>query len=172
MSSTPSLFCLTAEAMEWLALAERAEEEGDPEAMQEAEESLRLLLQVDLPRKVDAYGEVVGALREQAGACRVEEDRLEARRKALDARAARMLATLGDAMRALGARRIQGVLRTATLQATTPAVEVGQLDELPEEYRIVETTVRADKAALAKALKRGETIPGATLRQGEHVRIR
>ena len=169
---SPSLFALTGEAMEWLALAERAEEEGDPEAMQEAEESLRLLLQVDLPRKVDAYGEVVGALKAQAGACKVEEERLAGRRKALEARAARMLDALGDAMRALGTRRIAGVLRTATLQATTPSVEVGQLDELPEEYRIVETTVRADKAALAKALKRGETIPGATLRQGETVRLR
>lgn len=171
-AAAPSLFDLTAEAREWLAIAERAEDEADPRAMAEAEESLGLLLDVDLPRKVDGYGEVVSALRAQAGACKVEEDRLADRRRALEARADRMLLALGDAMRALGVRRIQGVLRTATLQAGTPAVEVADLDALPEEYRISKTTVTADKAALAKALKRGEAIPGASLRHGEHVRLR
>lgn len=172
MSRGPSLWELTAEAMEWLRLAEEAESNADPRLAQEAEESLRLLLTEDLPRKVDAYGEVLSALEAQAGACRAEEVRLAERRRALDARRDRLKARLLDAMDALGLDRVEGALRTAVACDSTPAADVLDEDALPAEFMVSTTTTRPDKAALVKALVRGETVPGAALVRGRHVRLR
>jgi len=52
------------------------------------------------------------------------------------------------------------------------SVNVLDVEKLPDEYKKTETTVSADKTELAKALKSGVEIEGATLVENQNIQIK
>jgi len=98
-------------------------------------------------------------------------DDLTAKRKAKQRQREAMLERLHVAMDILGVDRIEGEASAFVLQNSTPKVDIEDADSLSAEFvDIVPATSKPNKAAIAKALKRGEDIPGATLIRGRHVR--
>lgn len=73
------------------------------------------------------------------------------------------------ALEAMGGK-VKGVMVSLRI-GTTQAVKVLDLEVLPEAFRRIKTTIDPDKVALKKALKDGETIPGAALEERQSVVI-
>lgn len=119
--------------------------------------------------KLEATACYVRELEAEAEAIKAEEDRLAKRRKALEGKAARLKTYLMPALEAMGGK-VKGVMVSLRI-GTTQAVKVLDLEALPEAFRRIKTTIDPDKVALKKALKDGETIPGAALEERQSVVI-
>ena len=52
------------------------------------------------------------------------------------------------------------------------SVEVSDVDVLPDEFKVTETTIRADKIKLKEALKLGEIIDGARLIENNNISVK
>jgi hypothetical protein len=75
------------------------------------------------------------------------------------------------ALSELGMSKLEAPDMTVSLAAGAPGVEITDLSQLPE--RFVKVTIAPDKAAIREALKDGEPIPGAVLRNPQpSLRIR
>ena len=110
--------------------------------------------------KLEACALYVKDLQAEAEAIKDEERRLAERRKAKEKRAEHMKAYILGNMRGKS-------FETARVQLKSRASERVQveLDRLPESYITVKETKSADKAAIKRALKGGEEVPGAYLEQ-------
>ena len=104
-------------------------------------------------------------LKAEAEAIKAEEER----RKALENKSERLKAYMMPALEAMGGK-VKGVMVSLRI-GTTQAVKVLDLEALPEAFRRIKTTIDPDKVALKKALKDGETIPGAALEERQSVVI-
>ena len=126
-----------------------------------------------------AYAEYTTAAAEklEGTACYCRELKAEAeaikaeakRRKALENKSERLKAYMMPALEAMGGK-VKGVMVSLRI-GTTQAVKVLDLEALPEAFRRIKTTIDPDKVALKKALKDGETIPGAALEERQSVVI-
>lgn len=92
-----------------------------------------------------------------------EIERLQTRKKAIQNRQDSMRDYLRQNMEATGIRKISCPLFTINCIQGREIAEIENPDALPDEYVKVKTTVSPDKNAITKALKDGETIPGAKL---------
>lgn len=77
-------------------------------------------------------------------------------------------------MQAAGITRIECPYFTLAVRKNPPAVVVDDESALPPQYIVTPPppTPRPDKAAIARALKAGEAIPGAHLTQSERLEIK
>ena len=62
--------------------------------------------------------------------------------------------------------------RVRVTATTSKSVKVDDASILPDEYKRVKTTIEADKAKLAKALKNGETFEGVWVIEKPSLRIK
>ena len=127
-------------------------------------------------------------LKAEAGAVGAEGDRLDARANALDNNYARLKDYLFMEMQKAGITKIKSPLVTLGIQNSTPSVVIPDITALPSNF--VRVTLRMgkvnvpeelvgcivseepEKAAIGLLLKDGATVPGATLHQGQHLRVR
>lgn len=145
----------------------------DGEVLPETE-ALAEALAGQLALKADAFGGYVRELEAIASACKTEEERLCARRKAVDARAAWLKRVALHALQVMGRPRVDGTLFTLAIQNNPFAVQVDVLpDALPFEFiRVVPESRAIDRVALGAALKAGRIVPGCALTQSQSLRIR
>jgi hypothetical protein len=115
-------------------------------------ERLRKMLRAARLAEADAKGtaDVIAELRERK--TRLEEKSAKARR------------IVQWALEELGLSKLDAPDMSVSLRASAPGVEIVDLSQLPERY--VKVTIAPDKAAIREALKQGETIPGACLKNG------
>lgn len=99
------------------------------------------------------------------------EQRIAARRKAYENKAARIRAYLKENMERAGIKKIEALDGSfcATLTAPRASVVVEDESAVPEEY--FRTVKSADKTAIGAALKDGLTVPGAHLEYNAGLRI-
>ena len=127
-------------------------------------------------------------LKQEAAAVHDEIDRLKGREDALENREKRLKAYLFDEMQKAGIPKIKSPLVTLGIQNSTPSVVIPDITALPSNF--IRVTLRmgkvnvpeelvgcivseeAEKAAIGLLLKDGATVPGATLHQGQHLRVR
>lgn len=119
--------------------------------------------------KLEGTACYVRELEAEAEAIKIEEYRLAKRRKALENKASRLKNYMLPALEAIGGK-VKGVMASLRI-GRTQAVKVLDPDALPEAFRRVKTSIDPDKAALKKALKAGELIPGAALEERQTVVI-
>jgi hypothetical protein len=124
--------------------------------------------------KADAFGAFVGSLTATADAIKVEQDRLAARRKAIENTVARLKRYALQALQTMDRDKITGTLYTLGVQRNPPSVQVDVSAEgLADEYvRIVPATRDINKTAIGAALKAGAEIPGCSLTTTYSLRIR
>jgi molybdopterin converting factor small subunit len=116
-------------------------------------ERLRRMLRVARLAEADAKatGEIMTELRE--------------RKARLEGRSEKLRGMVKYALCELGMTKLDAPDMTVSLRAGLPGVEITDLSQLPERY--VKVTIAPDKAALREALKDGEQIPGACLKNAE-----
>ena len=160
-------------------LAEEAVALDDLLAMDDGEwtdeaEALATELAGKLATKADAFGGYLRGLEAQDETLAAEIGRLTARRRAVIARTAKLKQYGLLALQRMERPKVAGDLFTLAVQNNPPAVTltVG-VDALPPQYvRTIPEQREPDKTAIRDALKRGETIDGATLTTTQSLRVR
>ncbi len=94
-------------------------------------------------------------------------ERLQSKKKAIEARRQSLIEYLRNNMEATGINKIQCPLFSITLVSGRDSVSISDQSAIPDEYMRVKTEVSPDKTAIAKALKEGVDIPGASLQRGQ-----
>lgn len=123
-----------------------------------------------LPAKVEGYCKALKAFDAFVGACKEEEGRIAARRTAVANIQTRMKDRLKYGLEVTGREKVQAGTFTVALQNNPPAVEIESEAAVPDEFKVVTTSL--NRAAIMAALKEGIDVPGARLTRGQHVRIR
>ena len=160
-------------------LAEEAVALDDLLAMDDGEwtdeaEALATELTGKLATKADAFGGYLRGLEAQDEVLAAEITRLTARRRAVIARTAKLKQYGLLALQRMERPKVAGDLFTLAVQNNPPSVAltVG-VDALPPQYvRTIPEQREPDKTAIRDALKRGETIDGATLTTTQSLRVR
>jgi hypothetical protein len=113
-------------------------------------------------------------LESSADAIKAAEKQMAERRKALEAKAERIRSYLQENMVRTGISKIESPYFVLTLRKNPPAVEVINLDMIPDEYfDIPEPPAPAlNKNRLKDDLKEGVVIDGARLTSGQSLQIK
>jgi ectoine hydroxylase-related dioxygenase (phytanoyl-CoA dioxygenase family) len=94
-------------------------------------------------------------------------ERLQARKTAIKNRQESMKDYLRQNMEATGIKKISCPLFTINCVEGRQIAVIDNEESLPDEFVKVKTTVSPDKNAIAKALKEGEDVPGASLQRAK-----
>lgn len=136
----------------------------------------------DFKSKAERVALFVRELLANAGAIKVEEQRLAARRQHYEKAADGLKAYLKLQMEAADIPKVEGKLVTVRIQKNPPSVkcsltpdDIGRLRADPGTERfvaVIPESYRIDAKAVLEGWKSGEVIPaGFTVEQGSHLRI-
>lgn len=169
MSNT--LFQIT---QEFLALASMIEEAGG-EATDAVMEELAISRE-NFQHKAEGYARLILKWESEIEAASAEIKRIQAIKKTKENAVGRLKDTLLFALQAFGQEDAKtGVKRyeTPLVKLSTRrsvAVEITDESEVPDLYWVVKREV--SKSAISNALKEGEDVPGATLKENYSVQIK
>lgn len=139
-------------------------------------ESLTMALSViegEMTEKATNIAKFIQGMTADIDTIKAEEKRLADRRRAIENRQAWLKQYLQDQMEKAGLDKVKVATMTIALQNSPAAVEIIDEKAIPERFlTIIPQTYVVDKKRVADALKAGEEVPGAALRQGRHLRIR
>ena len=156
---------------------------GDPEAWQQALSDL----EEAFDKKAIGIALLMEEWESEAARVQIEATRLSSRAAAIKNRHARLKHYLQAEMEEAGIDKIKGDLVSINVQNSPPFVEAN-MEALPSNF--VRTTLvmpkmdvpetllpfvkneEPDKVALKELLQAGSTVPGASLHQGQHLRVR
>lgn len=159
-----TLYELTEEARELQDMIE----EYPPETFSDTIESLQLMIE----DKADSYAAVNQNITNEIAALKAEEERLRARRSALERNQFRLMKAIKDAMSALGKTKIKTEKFTFSVSKNGGLQPIKvDAEKLPDKFKKV--IVEPDNEHIREAIKAGETIPGVeVLPRGEHLTIK
>ncbi len=146
----------------------------DPEADIPLEAALDTLegIEGQLQEKAVNVAKFMQNLDATAKAIKEAEQQMARRRKAIENRARWIKDYLKANMEAAGITKIESPWFNLSIQKNPPSVDVVDETALPDDYKTEVVTVKIDKAAIKEALKEGEEVPGAVLRQGTRLAVR
>lgn len=121
--------------------------------------------------KAEDVASFIFSLQADSAALKQEEQRLAERRRLNDAKIERMKTYLHDMLDDAQIDKVKGTLFTIGFRKSQ-AVNVLDLDTLPEALKRTKTIVEADKTAIKQALKQGLDVPGAVLVDNRNLSIR
>lgn len=121
--------------------------------------------------KAEDVASFIFSLQADSAALKQEEQRLAERRRLNDAKIERMKTYLHDMLTDAQIDRVKGLKYTIGFRKSQ-AVNVLDLDTLPEALKRTKTIVEADKTAIKQALKQGLDVPGAVLVDNRNLSIR
>ena len=104
-------------------------------------------------------------------ALKLEEKRLADRRRAIEKRIESIKDYLKNQMEVAGIEKVKRPTLTVSIANNPPSVEIEDESLIPFDY-MVPQPARIDKKALLTALKEGQDISGASIKQTRGVRIR
>jgi len=159
-----NLYTLTSEAKMLASLLET--EELTPEL-----ESMLIINQQELSDKSINYAKVIRNLEADSDAIDNEIKRLKAMKESNDRVIDRMKDAVRNAMVSSGIDKIESSLFKLSLRRSE-AVEVVNIDQLPENLVTVKKTVSADKVKIKEAIKNGIPVEGAVLVENFNLQIR
>lgn len=153
---------------DFMVLMEMMEDpECDPEAIQDSMESLDYLLE----DKAEGYAKVMAELNSKSDALKAQEERLNARRKAIDANIKRMRDNLQTAMQAAGREKFKTALFSFGIQNNPPTAIIDDETRVAEEYLLPQPP-KVDRKRILEDLKAGKELDWAHMEQGRSLRIR
>lgn len=127
-------------------------------------------LKDDLSDKLVDYGKFIKNTQSDIDGLDSEIKRLTAKKKALSNLTERLKSNMLSAMIDSDIAKIDDPIMPIRRQKSPASVRLDiTAEQLPSEYQKVE--IKANNTAIAKALKDGIVIDGASLVQGEHLRI-
>jgi hypothetical protein len=122
-----------------------------------------------LQDKAQNIGLYVRELTAEAEAVKAEEQRLTARRRALENKADRLREYLERELTFAGIDKVKTELVTVSIQSNPPSVEI--TGEVPAEYLVAQEP-KVDKRGILEALKAGQELSFAQITQGRSLRIK
>ena len=159
-----SLYNITAEALELVS----ALEEG--ELTIELEIAL-MINQNELQEKAINYGYAIKSMEDDVNVISEEIKRLQAIKTAKNNAADRMRESISNTMRLYGIEKVKSPTLNISFRKSE-TVEVDFIEFLPDNLKIVKTMVTADKIAIKKAIKEGQHITGAFIRENFNLQIK
>lgn len=126
--------------------------------------------QGDIEEKVDNIIKLIKNTESDIEGYKVEEKRLNARRKSLENTVTSLKNYLDSSLKSLGLKEVKTTLFTCKFQKSKASVEVLDQEVIPREFIVTEEKV--DKKKLYEALKAGQEVEGARLKENESLRIR
>lgn len=159
-----TLYELTEEARELQDMIE----EYPPETFSDTIESLQLMIE----DKADSYAAVNQNVTNEIAALKAEEERLRARRSALERNQLRLMKAIREAMNALGKTKIKTEKFTFSVSKNGGLQPIKvDAEKLPDKFKKV--IVEPDNERIREAIKAGEEIEGVeVLPRGEHLTIK
>lgn len=124
----------------------------------------------EIDTKAENIAKVIKSIESDIAGLKGEEKRLADRRKSLEGRIDNLKEYVEGSMRAVGKEKIRGKAFTLGIQRNAPSVDIIDEDVIPEQYFI--TKKELSKKDILVALKKGEEVPGAAIKQTESLRIR
>ena len=124
----------------------------------------------EIDTKAENIAKVIKSIESDVAGLKGEEKRLADRRKGLENRIDNLKKYIESSMRAVGKEKIRGKVFTLGIQRNAPSVDVIDEDVIPEQY--FKTKKELSKKDVLVALKKGEEVPGAAIKQTESLRIR
>ena len=159
-----TLYELTEEARELQDMIE----EYPPETFSDTIESLQLMIE----DKADSYAAVNQNIANEITALKAEEERLRARRNALERNQLRLMKAIREAMNALGKTKIKTEKFTFSVSKNGGLQPIKvDMEKLPDKFK--KMIFEPDNDRIREAIKAGETIEGVeVLPRGEHLTIK
>ena len=159
-----TLYELTEEARELQDMIE----EYPPETFSDTIESLQLMIE----DKADSYAAVNQNITNEIAALKAEEERLRARRNALERNQMRLMKAIKEAMNALGKTKIKTEKFTFSVSKNGGLQPIKvDMEKLPDKFK--KMIFEPDNDRIREAIKAGETIEGVEiLPRGEHLTIK
>ena len=146
-----------------------ASEVIDDQTFQDTLESIEF--DESFEEKAEGYAKIIASLKADSKSIKAEEERLSARRKALESNASRLLDNLYAAMKSTGKEKFKTTLFSFGIQKSPPALRIDSDADIPEKFLLPQPS-KVDTGALKEAIKNGANYPGIELTQGESLRIR
>ena len=144
------------------------EEDADNETLEKALDEITDNIQM----KAENMAKLIKSIEGNINALKDEEKRLQAKRKALENKVVSIKRYLEEQLKAMGLKKVQGNLFTVSIQKNPQSVNILNEDLIPEQFKKVVTTTKIDRKELLAALKEGQEIEGAEIKQTESLRIR
>lgn len=125
----------------------------------------------ELEDKADGYAAVRTRLKGDVAMLKAEEERIHARRAAIENNIKRLETRLQEMMELTGKTRFKTVLHSFVIQNNPPSVIIDDEKKIPKKYWIPQDP-KLDKAAIKEILQNGISCEYAHLSQGRSLRIR
>lgn len=144
------------------------DEETDSESLEAA------LGQVEdnIESKAENTAKLIKTIEGDVETIKAEEKRLQGKRRALENKKDGIKGYLEHHLKVMNIDKVKTPLFTVALQNSPASVKVLDEDLIPEKYKKTVTTTSVVKKDLLDALKNGEVIEGAEIKQSKHLRIR
>lgn len=128
-------------------------------------------LQCALDDKLEACAAYLRELMADVDSLKTEEARMAARRRSIEARAARFKRYMLECMEHSNVDKVK-TARFSMWVGRSQSVDIIDVGELPERFTTTRTDVVVDKKAIRDALKAGEEVPGARLVTSTNLQVR
>lgn len=150
-------------------LLERGDQAGDEESERAIRETLAAL-DGEIATKCDNIAAIVRTWEAEGDALRGEEERLYARRKALESNASRLKDYMRFELEQVGKKDVRGARFSIRLQVSPPKLIVDDETKIPASYFVMKPSL--DRASILSDLKvEGRTVAGCHAERGVSVRI-
>lgn len=157
-----SLFQISKEYLDIITLLE--EDELTPELEQGLE-----IAQAELSEKAGNYLKAISMLEAEAAMAKDHEAKAKAYRARKEKAVARLKEALKSAIQTFGPQEV-GI--TTLKIRKSEAVQVDDVESLPEQFVKVKVSKQPDKTAIKKAIKAGEVVEGATIVENQNLQIK
>jgi hypothetical protein len=171
MAQTPSLYTLSTQ---YVALLEKLSD-GDHDAQTVADTIESTGIVDDISTKAQGVELVARSLEQFDAPIDAEIERLTALKTRRQNAASHLREYLLHEMNRMGIKRIECPFFTIAIRDNPPAVEVFDERQIPKQFMRTPppkpVVAVPDKPAIGKALRAGQDVPGARLRQGQRIAI-
>lgn len=122
--------------------------------------------------KAESMAKLIKSIDGDVEFIKAEETRLAGKRKVLENKQKNLKSYLENQLTTMAIDKVKTPLFTVAMQNNPPSVDISNEELIPEKFKKTVTTVSIVKKDLLDALKAGEVIEGATIKQGRSLRIR
>ena len=126
----------------------------------------------NLEVKAENMAKLVKGIDGDIDTLKAEEKRLADKRRVLENKQKNIKYYLENQLRVMEIDKVKTPLFTVALQKNPPSVDILDEDLIPKKYKKTVTTTTVVKKDLLDALKSGQVIEGAAIKQGKSLRIR
>lgn len=144
------------------------EEEIDLQTLKDTKESIKVLFE----SKSDQIGFILKELEQKENQCKDYVDMFLEKKENLKKQKEKLKHIVMETMKDLDIKKIETETGSITIRKNAPAVIIENEDTIPNQFKTIIQTVKIEKTEIKNAIKNGEIIDGAYLKQSESLVIK